>query len=77
MESFNNKSFAENKTNSIINFFCIENVKSEMMKANLNYEKSFGIDVCNCYINNLSKNISHEKSILNCKIEANEKLKLK
>tara|TARA_Y100000589_G_C26840101_1_gene501616 strand:+ start:343 stop:576 length:234 start_codon:yes stop_codon:yes gene_type:complete len=77
MESFNNKSFAEIKTNSIINFFCLENVKSEMIKANLNYEKSFGIDVCNCYIKNLSKNISHEKSISNCKIEASKKYNLK
>jgi len=68
------KSFAEFNTNSIITMFCLENVKSEMLKANLEYKESFGQEVCDCYIKKLSENKSHEKSISECKIESASKL---
>ena len=44
------KSSPELNTNSIIKIFCIENVKSEIRKANLIYRESFGNNVCDCYL---------------------------
>tara|TARA_B100001109_G_C18557061_1_gene332498 strand:+ start:281 stop:559 length:279 start_codon:yes stop_codon:yes gene_type:complete len=70
------KSYADIDTNSIINMFCLENVKQEMLKANLKYNDSFGIEVCNCYIKNISNNKSHERAILDCKLESKNNLSL-
>ena len=52
--------------------FCLENVKSEMLKANMDYEENFAKKVCNCYIQKLSNNKSHEKSISECKLESDK-----
>ena len=71
---FTIKSSPKLNTNSIIKIFCIENVKSEIKKANLIYQESFGNKVCDCYLENLSKNIEHEKSIFKCKEDANKQL---
>ena len=60
---------AEVNNNSIIKIFCKESVKSEYKKNNFEYEESIGEDVCNCYLKNISKNISHKESISNCKLE--------
>ena len=69
-----NLTYADNlpsniKTNSIIKIFCKESVKSEYKKNNFEYEESIGEDVCNCYLRNISKNISHKDSISRCKLE--------
>ena len=55
-------------TNLIIKNFCKENVKSEFKRNNFDYKDSIGENVCNCYLINISKNISHEESISKCKI---------
>ena len=68
------KSSSELNTNSIIKIFCIENVKSEIRKANLIYTESFGNKVCDCYLKNINNNIEHEKSIFKCKEDANKQL---
>ena len=60
---------SEIKTNSIIKIFCKESVKSEYKKNNFAYEDSIGEDVCNCYLKNISKNVSHKESISKCKLE--------
>ena len=60
---------SEIKTNSIIKIFCKESVKSEYKKNNFAYEESIGEDVCNCYLKNISKNVSHKESISKCKLE--------
>ena len=69
-----NLTYADNllsdiKTNSIIKIFCKESVKSEFKKNNFEYEESIGDDVCNCYLKNISKKISHKESISKCKLE--------
>ena len=68
------KSSTEFNTNSIIKIFCIENVKSKMIKANLTYQESFGNKVCDCYLKNINNNIEHEKAIFKCKNDVNKKL---
>ena len=60
---------SEIKTNSIIKIFCKESVKSEFKRNNFAYEENIGEDVCNCYLKNISKNISHKESISKCKLE--------
>ena len=60
---------SEINTNSIIKIFCKESVKSEFKKNNFEYQESIGEDVCNCYLKNISKNISHKESISKCKLE--------
>ena len=71
---FINIVYAENlpfeiKTNSIIKIFCKESVKSEFKKNNYDYDEKIGEDVCNCYLKNLSKKISHQESISKCKLK--------
>ena len=68
------KSSSEFNTNSIIKIFCIENVKSEIIKANLIYEENFGNKVCDCYLKNIKNNISHEKAIFKCKEDVQKNL---
>ena len=60
---------SEIKTNSIIKIFCKESVKSEFKKNKYEYEESIGEDVCNCYLKNISKNVSHKESISKCKLK--------
>tara|TARA_B100000963_G_C22306536_1_gene528157 strand:+ start:116 stop:406 length:291 start_codon:yes stop_codon:yes gene_type:complete len=67
------KSYAELNANSIIKIFCIESVKSEMLKANHKYTENFGNEICNCYLKNINNNIEHEKSIIICKEDINKK----
>ena len=59
---------SDTKTNSIIKIFCKESVKSEFKRNNFAYEESIGEDVCNCYLKNISKNVSHKESISKCKL---------
>ncbi len=65
---------SEINTNSIIKIFCKESVKSEFKKNNFEYEESIGEDVCNCYLINISNNISHKESISRCKLEKFKKI---
>ena len=60
---------SDTKTNVIIKIFCKESVKSEYKKNNFVYEESIGEDVCNCYLKNISKNVSHKESISKCKLK--------
>ena len=64
-----NNLLSEIKKDSIIKMFCKESVKSEFKKNNFKYEESIGEDVCNCYLKNISKNVSHKESISTCKLE--------
>ena len=64
-----NNLLSEIKTNSIIKIFCKESVKSEFKKNNFEYKDSIVEDVCNCYLKNISKDISHKESISKCKLE--------
>ena len=65
---------SDTKTNSIIKIFCKESVKSEFKKNNFEYEESIGEDVCNCYLINISNNISHKESISRCQLEKSKKI---
>jgi len=67
---------AETNKNSIINLFCIENFKEEMLKAKINYDEEIAKDTCDCYLDEFSKSRSHQKSINKCKLETRKKFNL-
>ena len=73
---FNNEHLAETKNNSIINLFCIENFKQEMLKANLNYDQEIAEETCDCYLKEFINTNSHEKAISICKLETKKKFNL-
>ena len=67
---------AETKKNSIINLFCIENFKEEMLKANINYEEEIAKETCDCYLKEFINTNSHQKAINKCKLETKKKFNL-
>ena len=73
---FIEKIHSEINTDSIIKIFCLENVKSEMQKANLKYQDHIGQLTCDCYLKNIKKEKSHEESISYCKLETKNKFNI-
>ena len=74
--SFNSNYLAQTKQNSIINLFCIENFKEEMLKANINYEEEIAKETCDCYLKEFINTNSHQKAINKCKLETKKKFYL-
>ena len=74
--SFNSYYLAQTKQNSIINLFCIENFKEEMLKANINYEEEIAKETCDCYLKEFINTNSHQKAINKCKLETKKKFYL-
>ena len=72
----NSEYLAETKDNSIINLFCIESFKVEMLKANLNYDEEIAKDTCGCYLEEFTNGTSHQNSINKCKLETEKKFNL-
>ncbi len=50
LNSFNNYCLAQTKQNSIIKLFCIQSVKEEMLKAELEYSEDIAYETCTCYL---------------------------
>ena len=71
----NPECYAETKK-SIINLFCIENFKEEMLKAKMNYDEEIAKDTCDCYLNEFINTNSHQKAIKKCKSETKRKFNL-
>ena len=72
----NSEYLAETQKDSIINLFCIESIKEEMSKANLNYDVKIARDTCDCYLREFLNSKSHQNSIDKCKLEAKKKFNL-
>ena len=72
----NSEYLAETQKDSIINLFCIESIKEEMSKANLNYDEKIAKDTCDCYLREFLNSKSHQDSIGKCKLEAKKKFNL-
>ena len=67
---------AETQKDSFINLFCIESIKVEMSKANLNYDEKIAKDTCDYYLREFLNSKSHQDSIGKRKLEANKKFNL-
>ena len=72
----NSEYLAETQKDSLINLFCIESIKEEMSKANLNYDVKIARDTCDCYLREFLNSTSHQNSIDKCKLEAKKKFNL-
>ena len=72
----NSEYLAETPKDSIINLFCIESIKVEMSKVNLNYDEKIAKDTCDCYLREFLNSTSHQNSIDKCKLEAKKKFNL-
>ena len=72
----NSEYLAETQKDSFINLFCIESIKVEMSKANLNYDEKIAEDTCDCYLREFLNSKSHQNSIVKCKLETKKKFNL-
>ena len=72
--SFNSSYFAKNKQNSIIKLFCLQSVKEEMFKAEMEYIEEIANETCECYYEEFIKTSSHQDAKTKCKLETQENL---
>ena len=72
----NSEYLAETQKDSFINLFCIQSIKVEMSKANLNYDEEIAVETCDCYLREFLNSMSHQNSIDTCKLEAKKKFNL-
>ena len=75
LNSFNSHYLAQTKQNSIIKSFCLQSVKEEMLKAEMEYSKEIANETCECYYNEFIKTASHQVAKTKCKLETQESLK--
>ena len=73
-KSFNSYYLAETKHNSIIKLFCLQSVKEEMMKAEMEYSEEIANETCDCYYQEFMQTASHEDAKAKCKLETKENL---
>ena len=72
--SFNNNYLAQTEKNSIIKLFCLQSVKEEMLKSEMEYSKKIANETCECYYEEFMQTSSHQYAKTKCKIEARENL---
>ena len=72
--SLNNYYLAQTKQNSIIKLFCLQSVKEEMMKAEMEYSEETANQTCECYYEEFTQTASHQDSKTKCKLEIQESL---
>ena len=63
---FNSYYLAQTKQNSIIKSFCLESVKEEMMKAEMEYSEEIANETCDCYYEEFMKTASHQDAKTKC-----------
>ena len=72
--SFNGYYLAQTNQNSIIKLFCLQSVKEEMLKAEMEYIEDIANETCACYYEEFIKNTSHQDAKTKCKLETKENL---
>ena len=68
--SFNSYYLAQTKQNSIIKLFCLQSVKDEMLKAEIEYSEKIANETCECYYEEFIQNASHQDAKTKCKLES-------
>ena len=71
---FNSYYLAQTKQNSFIKLFCIQSVKEEMMKAEMEYSDKIANETCECYYEEFTQTASHKDAKTKCKLESKENL---
>jgi len=72
--SFNSYYLAQTKENSIIKLFCLQSVKEEMLKSEMEYIEEIAIEICDCYYEEFMQTSSHQEAKTICKKETRENL---
>ncbi len=72
--SFNNNYLAQTEKNSIIKLFCLQSVKQEMLKSEIEYSKKIANETCECYYEEFMQTSSHQYAKTKCKLETRENL---
>ena len=72
--SLNSHYLAQAKPNSIIKSFCVQSVKEEMLKAEMEYSEQIANETCECYYYEFIKTASHQVAKTKCKLETQENL---
>ena len=76
LNSINSYYLAQTKQNSIIKLFCLQSVKEEMMKAEMEYSEEIANQTCECYYEEFTQTASHQDAKTKCKLEAEESFNL-
>ncbi len=71
---FNSFYLAQTKQNSIIKLFCLQSVKEEMMKSEMEYSEEIANETCECYYEEIIKTASHQEAKTKCKLETLQKV---
>ena len=74
LNSFNSHYLAQTKQNSIIKLFCLQSVKEEMLKSEMEYSKEIANETCDCYYEEFMQTSSHQDAKRKCKLETRENL---
>jgi len=74
LNSINSHYLAQTKQNSIIKLFCLQSVKEEMMKAEMEYSEEIANQTCECYYEEFTQTASHQNAKTKCKLETKENL---
>ena len=74
LNSINSHYLAQTKHNSIIKLLCLQSVKEEMMKAEMEYSEEIANQTCECYYEEFKQTASHQVSKKKCKLETQESL---
>ncbi len=74
--SLNSYYLAQTKQNSIIKLFCLQSVKEEMMKAEMEYIEEIANKTCECYLEEFTQTASHLDAKTKCKLKTQESFNL-
>ena len=74
LNSINSHYLAQTKQNSIIKLFCLQSVKKEMIKAEMEYSEEIANQTCECYYEEFKQTASHQDSKIKCKLETQASL---
>ena len=72
--SINSNYFAQTKQNPIIKLFCLQSVKEEMLKSEMEYSEEIANETCDCYYEEFMQTASHQDAKTKCKLKTKENL---
>ena len=72
--SFNSYYLAQTKKNSLIKLFCLQSVKEEMLKSDVDFSEKIANEICDCYYEEFMQTASHQDSKTKCKLKTRENL---
>ena len=73
--SFNSHYLAQAKQNSIMKLFCLQSVKEEMLRAEIEYSEEIANATCECYYEEFTKTTSHQDAKTKCKLKVQDGFK--